>query len=230
MYPAYKDPILSMYAVADDYDFNDPSCENAWICRPNIAPSSIAVYNGVAIPEWQNSLLVVSLKRGYIYQLPLTADGSAVTGGTTQFFYTQNRYRDIAISPDGKSIFLLTDARGNMATADGLGLERDLRNRGAILRFDYMATSSTVSNAVSRGVEVFPNPASGSFQLELAADLNLIGATASVLDGTGRLVKNVDQLTSGANRVEVGELPSGVYFVRVRLNSGGVAMRRVVLL
>ena len=117
-----------------------------------------------------------------------------------------------------------------MATEDGLGLERNLRNRGAILRFDYMPTSSTVSNAVSRGVKVFPNPASGSFQLELAPDLNLAGASAALLDGTGRLIKEIDQLISGANQVEVSGLPAGVYFVRVRLGSGGVAMRRVVLL
>ncbi|MEL7160947.1 MAG: glucose/sorbosone family PQQ-dependent dehydrogenase, partial [Bacteroidota bacterium] len=84
----YQEPLYAMFAVTDDYDFNGPGCADSWVCRPNVAPSSIAIYESDGIPAWNNSLLVVSLKRGYVYRLQLNDEGTAVVGDTTRHFYT----------------------------------------------------------------------------------------------------------------------------------------------
>lgn len=73
------------------------------------SPSSIGIYESEAIPDWQNSLLVSSLKRGRVYRLQLSEDGTNVVGDTTQHFYTQNRYWDIVAAPDRRTFYVITD-------------------------------------------------------------------------------------------------------------------------
>jgi PQQ-dependent dehydrogenase (s-GDH family) len=74
----------------------------------SIAPSGIAVYQHGAIPSWNNSLLITSLKQGSLIQLKLTEDGNEVVE-RTDHFKGNARYRDVEVSPDGKKIYLITD-------------------------------------------------------------------------------------------------------------------------
>ena len=92
----------------------------AYLCWPTIAPSSVAYYpaNG-PIPGWGNSLLVTSLKNGALYRVPLNADGKTAQGDVAKYFHTPNRYRSALVSPDGKTIYVATDVRGN---ALGIGI------------------------------------------------------------------------------------------------------------
>lgn len=52
----FREPLLSMFAAPNDYDFNKPICINTWMCRPNVASSSLGIYENNAIPSWKNSL------------------------------------------------------------------------------------------------------------------------------------------------------------------------------
>ena len=53
-----------------------------------------------------------------------------------EYFKTTNRYRDIALSPDGRRIFLSADDHGS--TQDDAGnRSTNLANPGAILEFSY---------------------------------------------------------------------------------------------
>jgi glucose/arabinose dehydrogenase len=86
-----------------------------------VAPSDGIYYDCGAIPEWQNSLLVVTLKNGIsvdrcVYQFKLKKDGSLVpstfdTPNPKQFFAedANGRLRDITYSPDGNKIYLLNN-------------------------------------------------------------------------------------------------------------------------
>jgi hypothetical protein len=78
---------------------------------------------------------VTALKRGSVYRIPLTADGQAAAGPPERLWRTENRYRDLAISPDGRRIFVLTDIAGQHDTADG-GVSGEIANPGSILVFD----------------------------------------------------------------------------------------------
>jgi hypothetical protein len=51
-------------------------------------------------------------------------------------FRSANRYRDIALHPDGRTIYLATDPEGPSRGPDGA--PRTLVNPGSILEFTYV--------------------------------------------------------------------------------------------
>jgi PQQ-dependent dehydrogenase (s-GDH family) len=135
--PNFREPLKTLYTVHDGYDFEDPSCGEArFICYPSIGPSSIDFYpEGGAIPGWGNSLLVTALKNGALYVLKLTGAGPGIRDAD-QVLDTVNRYRDLALSPDARTIYIATDSGGIARDASG-GATDQLAHPGAILEFTY---------------------------------------------------------------------------------------------
>jgi glucose/arabinose dehydrogenase len=103
-----------------------PSSSNLQDWR-TIAPSDGLYYGSGGIPAWTNSFLVVTLKDGAatdqeLYQVKLTPDGLHPAPTTTtdrnpkRFFGVDQalngRLRDVAISPDGKTIYLVNNGGG----------------------------------------------------------------------------------------------------------------------
>jgi glucose/arabinose dehydrogenase len=133
-------PITTFFTVNNGYDFSDSSCQgkSIYICWPTIAPSSVEIYisDGGGIPGWSRSLLVTSLKHGSLYRVQLAGDGLSVKGEPVVYFPTENRYRDIALSPNGQTLYIATDNRGATAARSG-GATATLKNPGSILEFKY---------------------------------------------------------------------------------------------
>lgn len=223
----YQEPIASMFAVSDDYDFNNPNCGNSWICRPNVAPSSIEIYENDAIPNWKNSLLVTSLKRGRIYRYQLDENGTAVVGDTTQHFYTQNRYRDIALHPDGKTFYVLCDATGRTADASGLNAISNLRNPGNILKFTLEESVSVKTPPLLAPFSVYPNPAKNTFFIEMNRS-KAQNFRAELLDSKGRIVQRIPLINTEIHTVETRNLPAGLYFIRLTSNKNAWQQRIIL--
>ena len=132
-------PVATLFTVPSDWNFVDTACDGGYfICWPTVAASSMEAYRPAdgGIPGFDNALLVTTLKRGSIYRIPLSADGQTRAGPIERYFHTQNRYRDTAISPDHRTIYVATD-RGGLTEALSGGLSDQLANRGAILAFTY---------------------------------------------------------------------------------------------
>jgi len=112
----FINPIATLFTIDDGYDFTA-----GWLTWPTVAPSSIQIYEGYGapIPGWDNSLLVTALKKGRVYRNQLSPDGNSVIGEPEELFYTQNRYRDLAISPDGNTIYIITDSGGTTSGPSG---------------------------------------------------------------------------------------------------------------
>ena len=135
----FTPPLATLFTVPSDWNFTDPACEGGYfICWPTVAASSIEAYRPVTggIPGFDNGLLVTTLKRGSIYRIPLSADGMTRVGPIERYFHTENRYRDTAISPDQRTIYIATDPGGLTEDLSG-GITDQLANRGAILAFTY---------------------------------------------------------------------------------------------
>ncbi|MDY8108952.1 glucose/sorbosone family PQQ-dependent dehydrogenase [Fulvimarina sp. 2208YS6-2-32] len=131
------DPLAAYWTVETNYPFG---VQCGYICDPTIAPSSVFYYDAGddGIAEWDNSVLIPTLKHGILYVQPLTEDGQEAKGMPVAWFNTQNRYRDILVSPDGREVFIATDAFGSASQAYGEGLSTTvLHNPGAILKFTY---------------------------------------------------------------------------------------------
>lgn len=149
--PAMVNPLATMFTVETGFNFEDPACKGInYICWPTVGASGVEHYQSKGIPGWDRVLLVTTLKRGSLYVLPLTKDGKAAAGKFWRYFQSENRYRDTAVSPDGKTIYIATDPSGLTESADG-GVTRVMQDKGAILAFTYQGegTSAPVESTPS---------------------------------------------------------------------------------
>ena len=127
-HPDATSPLLTLFTVPNDYDFQASG-------GATIAAGGLDLYTvAEGVPGWADALLVTSLNRGAIYRLTLSADGRRVEGEPLEEFKTTNRYRDLAIRPDGRAFYILTDNDGPTRDASG-ARTRELVNPGAILEF-----------------------------------------------------------------------------------------------
>jgi PQQ-dependent dehydrogenase (s-GDH family) len=102
------------------------------------ALAGLDVYTSTAIPGWGPSILVAGMMSGTIFRFPLS-------GGTEPpqtYFKAQDRYRDLAISPDGRRIYAVTDAHGRVLTATGEPTA-ELTHAGALLEFTYAGAAGS---------------------------------------------------------------------------------------
>lgn len=130
-HPQFTPPLQTFFTVDSLEQF--PGGGN-----PTMAPGGLDVYTHDAIPRWKNSVLALSLTRGVVYRLPLAPDGRSVSGPPVELFRSMNRYRDIALNPDGRTIYLVTDPGGSVRDASGANSQK-LANPGALLEFTVTA-------------------------------------------------------------------------------------------
>jgi PQQ-dependent dehydrogenase (s-GDH family) len=131
-------PVATFFTVASDYNFTDHNCgQLAYICNPTIAPSSLRLYDSNAIPGWNGTLLMPTLKGGKIYQLILSDNRTSLAQEPVEMFQSENRYRDLAISPDGTTLYVITDSTGPVQAIGG-GATTELWNPGSLLEFKYV--------------------------------------------------------------------------------------------
>ena len=136
-------PIATFYTVENSYNFTDPACgEMAYICWPTIAPSSLRLYTYDEIPDWKNTFLMPTLKAGKIFHLTLNQDGTGLAKESEELFRSENRYRDLTFSPNGNTIYVITDTVGPAQALNG-GVTHDLWNPGSVLVFKYQGDGST---------------------------------------------------------------------------------------
>lgn len=104
-----------------------------------IAPGGMDIHQriGRGVPGWNDSLLILSMLKGLVYRLPLSPDGRSVQEPPVEEFKTTNRYRDIAVHPDQRVFYLVTDPTGRTTDASGASTQA-LANPGSILEFTYV--------------------------------------------------------------------------------------------
>lgn len=100
------------------------------------APSSLDLYMSDAIPGWKNSLLLPSLKHGHLMRVELDRAGTGIQGDTMMYFTLPVRYRDLAISSDGRKIYLCTDSAAISSGPSRMN-PQTISYMGSILEFTY---------------------------------------------------------------------------------------------
>ena len=124
--PDFTPPLKAFFTVPSTHDTR--ALGNA-----TAALAGLDVYTSTAIPGWNPSILVAGMMSGTIFRFPLA--GGAEPPLT--YFKAQDRYRDLAISPDGRRIYAVTDAHGRVLTAAGEPTA-ELKHSGALLEFTYV--------------------------------------------------------------------------------------------
>lgn len=128
-------------AYADSFPFNPPA--KAW--TPTIAPAGISYYNHTAIPNWQNTILLGTLKGASLHVLQLNDARDSVLGEKIYFTQQFGRIRDICVSPEG-DIYLATSNR-DWNPGKGFPIPADDR----IIRLSPIKES--------KGLTILPGPA-----------------------------------------------------------------------
>jgi PQQ-dependent dehydrogenase (s-GDH family) len=123
--PDFTPPLKTFFTVPTGYDVRK-------IGNATAALTGLDVYSSDAIPGWKTSILVCGMASGVIYRIPMNVlDAAPLT-----YFKAQDRYRDIAIAPDGKRIYAITSVFGRTETAAGEPTAT-LEHPGALLEFTY---------------------------------------------------------------------------------------------
>jgi PQQ-dependent dehydrogenase (s-GDH family) len=127
--PNFVPPVKTFFTVPNSYDLRT-------LGNATAAPAGLKVYTSRAIPGWRNSLLLATMISGVVFRMPLTGDRRNPVGAPVAYFKTGNRYRDIAVAPDGLRLYAVTDPDGRTVGPSG-ALTRELANPGAVLEFRY---------------------------------------------------------------------------------------------
>lgn len=232
----FHKPLMNLFTTCGSHSAS--SCDAGgtdWMKFSTIAPASVDYYSmqgGLSIPGWYPSILIPTLKKGTLYRVRLNATLDAPLTDTIPYFATFNRYRDIALSPDGQKIYIVTDSIGSTSGPSGTG-SSTLTNRGAIFVYQYnMALlnfgNKRVKPAGNDRVAVYPNPARDLLKVELSQTAHK-PVNYSVYDVTGKLlimgVSNHSSFT-----ISVGHLRPDVYMLKVSDSYGlEQIMRKIVV-
>lgn len=176
---------------------------NSWC---TVAPSDGIYYNSNAIPQWKNSILLVTLKDGdntnmEVYRFKLTPQGTIDPGTSThpnpQRFFGEDqllngRLRDIAVSPDGTKIYLINNGGGTA-------------NTSKITVYTYTGTPETANTEL----KIYPNPTSGNLQV-MTPENNPY--TIRIFDLKGARLLEVRSDTELIN-LDLSALSAGLYWV-----------------
>lgn len=229
--PAFEPPVFTLFTKNSGYSFNADFVQ--W---PTVAPSSIDYYNvgAAGIPNWGRSLLVVSLKRGIVYRLLLGPTGLTIPADTIPYWYTQNRYRDLAMNPDKRTFYIATDNTGSTSGPSGASTTT-LNNPGAILEFQYTGILSLPEEETppvrlrQLHVEVYPNPVADYLWVKTPTNMKR-PVTYQLTNAEGVIVLQ-GTATQEKFFIPVKTLQSGIYVLKL-FNSDGawVGYERVVKL
>jgi glucose/arabinose dehydrogenase len=178
---------------------------------PTVAVCGMEYYTSDLYPDWQNSLLVATLKDSKLHVLQLDSTGKKVLGilmywmwMTSDTLLHAGRLRDVCISPDGR-VFISTSnsQEENMFVdrifeiiPDNIKDVKDDPNKTAIIALS-------------------PNPATDN--------INISGLPGkSIIEIYDVLGKAIYSSTSSSNEttISVGNIASGAYYVRIMSDNG----------
>jgi aldose sugar dehydrogenase len=193
------EPIYSICAVQTPNSNNG----NTWC---TIAPSDGIYYSSTSIPEWTNSILLVTLKKGdlvnmEVYQFKLNAQGTIETAtpqhSNPQKYFAEDqllngRLRDIAISPNGKKIYLINNG-GSTSNTD---------------KITVYTVVDTTNNQLPT-FQIYPNPSSGTITIQLPENKP---STIQIFDAKGSKIKEIDTFSKLVT-LDITDFKSGLYWL-----------------
>jgi aldose sugar dehydrogenase len=231
----YTSPVVSQFPVTS------PDCSN-WLARPTVAWSSIEYYTSTTgIPGWSNSLLLTTLKRSALIRYKLNVTNTGVVDipanafDTIQYFRDDaalNRFRDVAISPTGIILYLITDSVG--ATSGPSNGTASITDRGKVIAYRFTGTSLSLpqNNPSERDVndlvKVYPNPAADYIVVN-TKDLIYRPYQVRLVDVNGKAVYQ-GQITNALEQINVKNIPNGQYMVVItNRNNLTISTRKIIV-
>ncbi|WP_164510902.1 PQQ-dependent sugar dehydrogenase [Nonlabens xiamenensis] len=205
---AFPEPVDFQGPIATYVDLPASVPTGDFLTWPTVAPSSIDVYESGIIP-WNKNIIVPTLKKGTLYRYELSTDGNSVASELIEFHSSNDRYRDVAFSPDGSTIYAVTDSGGSTSGPSGT-TNVGVSNPGAVFKIEYQSfpePSNQVTAFTATGgaasVNLSWTDASGTNQADgyLIAVSTTPGNFPTLIDGTS-LSDDLD-LTDGNGVINI---------------------------
>jgi PQQ-dependent dehydrogenase (s-GDH family) len=206
---------------------------------PTVAPSSIAFYGNSAIPGWNYSLLIPTLKDG-LFRLKLKSDGLGIdsTGAPTDtlHYLAGYRLRNITVAPTGDTLFVAVDnSCCTLGPHSVIGSSVASPDLGFILRMVFLQVlaldTTTRKEPPPEPVAtctVYPNPAIGTLHVQSRPDVQKpLSATLYTITGTA-----VSEIQSQENQfsMDIRGLAPGMYILRLTNGSAVPLLTQKVLI
>lgn len=179
----------------------------AW--TPTLAVAGIDYYNHPDIPEWQNSILMTSLKASKLVSLQLSSDGLSVIEQADYLVNAYGRLRDVCVSPDGR-VFI------GVSNRDGRGTPRPGDDKIIQIK---STTSTSISEQPDNNnyIKIFPNPVDKIATVEFSANHVLTGY--SIINQLGQIIIQGSIIGSKIS-LNTENLKPGYYFLKATGQSG----------
>ncbi|MCB0395010.1 MAG: PQQ-dependent sugar dehydrogenase [Flavobacteriales bacterium] len=194
----------------------------AW--TPTIALAGLDYYDHEAIPEWQNSLLLVTLKSDDFRVFKLNAAGDTILSEVIHLNDDYGRLRDLCISPSG-DIYISTSNRDGRAN-NGFPISADDRII-KLYNANYSPTGIPTGTHRASSYNLFPNPSTGRLNIRTNGATNR-EHTIEIMDSVGHVVKE-SSWTGQQGYMDVSTLPPGAYLYVITAEDGRRDAGRFVL-
>lgn len=172
----------------------------AW--TPTLAVSGIDYYTHSLFPQWQNKMLMTTLKDQTLYVLTFNAGQDSVISVVDIPEVNFGRLRDVMAAPDGK-IYLSTSNSSSV------------NNKTDKIYEIYDPTPTSVENVNLRTEDWMVSPVPAVSTVTLSHHSGKATADIDLTDINGRILAS--KKINGGNMVfDVSEYPGGVYIIRVK--------------
>lgn len=188
----------------------------AW--TPTVAASDIVYYNHDAIPEWENHILMTTLKNKRIYDLELDETGTSVLSQNQFFTNWWGRLRDILVGPDGE-IYLATSGE-NWSNTDPF-----THSIIKIQNPEYVSVGDKIDQS-QNSVKLFPTPVKDKLQISI--DPGLIQSNFQLLTIEGKVIYTA-VLSSELNSISTLNFPKGFYIAIIESKDGFSFSQKIII-
>jgi PQQ-dependent dehydrogenase (s-GDH family) len=228
-FPAPNGPAATANTILNIYQSTtgNPGGNGTW---HSVAHSGMDIYTSSFIPGWQNSLFTAAMKWARFFRLKLNATGDLVvptpagspspTNDTVALFWAQNRYRDLAFSPDGKSIFAAIDL-DQTTSGPTAGSPQPSECPGCIKKWDFLGYNDNAGlSSIPTSIPIAPGLSNqltfGTPTAISSSDNNDLWVP--ITDSLGNIIAEID-----ANGNNLGNITSSLYknTIAIRYTSGG---------
>jgi len=181
--------------------------EPLFVWTPTVATSDLVYYDHPAIPEFQNSLLLTTLKDATLHHLPLNATKDGITTDNEYFINFWGRLRDIAIGPNGE-LYIATNSGSH-----------------SIIRIKNPNYTNITENTFgNEALKVFPIPSSNFITVELNPSIQF--TNYQLYDIKGKLLQE-DTINGNTLTIHRKSEYEGVYFLKIKTSESAYT-RKIV--
>ena len=193
----------SEQTFCEENDVKEPI--RAW--TPTVAASDIVYYTHPSIPEWQNHVLMTSLKNKRVYDMEMDDWGSSIVSEKQFFTNWWGRLRDICIGPDG-AVYLATSGQTWQNTKPFThGIVK-------IWNPDFVTSNPQITDGKTT-IRIYPNPASDNIHVLLPA--NNKSYQLYLYSAKGELLSQ-KRLTNSSESISLDNLKTGFLMALIRMD------------